>query len=60
MRMDIGNRQRETRLTRGISVADLEAHTVMPHGRIGTAGEGTGMPTLDALELRARVKHQHG
>jgi hypothetical protein len=34
-------------------VADFEARTGMPHGRIGPAGEGTETLTLDALEAWA-------
>ncbi len=53
MRINIGKRLRELRLARGISVADVEARTGMPQGRIAAVEEGTETPTLDALEAWA-------
>jgi transcriptional regulator with XRE-family HTH domain len=51
--MDISKRLCELRLARGLSVADLEARTGMPQGRIAAVEEGKETPSLDALEAWA-------
>jgi hypothetical protein len=53
VRIHIGNRLRQLRPTKGVSLADLEAQTGLPQGRIGVAQQGTETPTLNIHEVWA-------